>query len=69
MGSPGTPTKAAGQLTTFSFGSSDSLPSGCAEAGASDCQAGGLDHFEYALDREPGTGAARVPADAEGRGV
>ncbi|SOE28444.1 hypothetical protein SAMN05442782_5276 [Streptomyces sp. OK228] len=68
VGSPGTPTKAAGQLTTFSFGSSDSLPSGCAEAGASDCQASGLDHFEYALDQEPGMGAARIPADAEGKG-
>ncbi|MFF7949309.1 Ig-like domain-containing protein [Streptomyces griseorubiginosus] len=68
VGSPGTPTKAAGQPTTFSFRSSDPLPGGCAEAGAPDCQAGGLDHFEYALDREPGTGAARVPADAGGNG-
>ncbi|MEU1591819.1 hypothetical protein ABZ468_02905 [Streptomyces sp. NPDC005708] len=69
VGSPGTPTKAAGQPTTFSFSStSDPLPSGCAEAGAPDCQASGLDHFEYALDQEPGIGAARVPADAEGNG-
>ncbi|MFF7051031.1 hypothetical protein ACFY94_21980 [Streptomyces griseorubiginosus] len=68
MGSPGTPTKAAGQPTTFSFSSSDPLPSGCAEAGAPDCQASGLDHFEYALDREPGIGAGRAPADAGGNG-
>ncbi|MFF3963406.1 hypothetical protein ACFYZI_17775 [Streptomyces griseorubiginosus] len=68
MGSPGTPTKAAGQPTTFSFSSSDPLPSGCAEAGTPDCQASGLNHFEYALDREPGIGAARVPADAGGTG-
>ncbi len=69
MGSPGTPTKVAGQPTTFSFSStSDPLPSGCAEAGAPDCQVSGLDHFEYALDQEPGIGAARVPADAGGNG-
>ncbi|MFJ9147268.1 hypothetical protein ACIRP7_04170 [Streptomyces sp. NPDC102270] len=68
VGSPGTPTKAAGQLTTFQFGSSDSLPSGCAETEASDCRLSGLEHFEYALDQEPGTGAAQVPADAEGQG-
>ncbi|MEV6943058.1 hypothetical protein AB0N07_13870 [Streptomyces sp. NPDC051172] len=69
VGSPGTPTKVAGQPTTFSFSSaSDPLPSGCAEAAAPDCQASGLDHFEYALDQGPGIGAARVPADAEGNG-
>ncbi|MET7732944.1 hypothetical protein ABZT02_16460 [Streptomyces sp. NPDC005402] len=68
VGSPGTPTKAAGQLTTFSFGSGDSLPSGCAEAGTPDCRASGLDHFAYALDQEPGTGAPQVPADPEGHG-
>lgn len=69
VGSPGTPTKAAGQPTTFSFSStSDPLPSGCNAAAAPDCQASGLDHFEYALDQEPGIGAARVPADAEGNG-
>ncbi|UXX97286.1 hypothetical protein N7U49_46390 [Streptomyces sp. AD2-2] len=27
-----------------------------------------MDHFEYALDQEPGIGAARVPADAGGNG-
>lgn len=68
-GSPGTPTKAAGQPTTFSFSSSgDPLPSGCAEAEAPDCQASGLDHFEFGLDQQPGIGAARVPADAGGNG-
>ena len=68
-GSPGTPTKAAGQPTTFSFRSTgDPLPSGCAEAGAPDCQASGLDHFEVGLDQQPGIGATRVPADAGGNG-
>ncbi|MFD5594551.1 hypothetical protein [Streptomyces griseorubiginosus] len=68
-GSPGTPTKIAGQPTTFRFSSTgDPLPSGCAAAGAPDCQASGLDHFEYGLDQEPGIGAARVSADAGGNG-
>ncbi|MEU5630649.1 hypothetical protein ACH47C_06055 [Streptomyces rishiriensis] len=68
-GSPGTPTKAAGQPTTFSFSSTgDPLPAGCTEAGTPDCQASGLDHFEYAFDQQPGIGAARVPVDAEGKG-
>ncbi|OLZ69374.1 hypothetical protein AV521_17735 [Streptomyces sp. IMTB 2501] len=68
-GSPGTPTKAAGQPTTFSFSSRDPLPGGCTEAGAPDCWASGLDHFEYAFDQEPGIGAARAPADAQGKGT
>ncbi|MER6126695.1 hypothetical protein ABT173_29620 [Streptomyces sp. NPDC001795] len=68
VGGPGAPTKAAGQPTTFSFGSSDPLPAGCTQAGVPDCQSSGLDHFEYAWDQEPGIGAARVQADAQGKG-
>lgn len=68
VGSPGTPTKAAGQATTFSFASGETLPEGCTEAGSPDCRASGLDHFLYALDQEPGMGAAQVPADSAGRG-
>lgn len=69
VGAPGTPTKAAGQPSTFSFSSSgDPLPAGCTQAGAPDCQSSGLDHFEYAWDQEPGIEAARVPADAQGKG-
>ncbi|MFD6919453.1 hypothetical protein ACFV99_04430 [Streptomyces sp. NPDC059944] len=68
VGGPGTPTKAAGQSTTFSFGSRDTLPDGCTEAGTPDCRTGELDHFLYGLDQEPGIGAAQVPADAEGQG-
>ncbi|MER6063587.1 hypothetical protein ABT167_20830 [Streptomyces sp. NPDC001792] len=67
-GGPGMPTKAAGQPSTFSFSSSDPLPAGCTQAGAPDCQSSGLDHFEYAWDQEPGIGAARVPADPQGKG-
>ncbi|MFE9454572.1 hypothetical protein [Streptomyces sp. NPDC006739] len=68
-GSPGTPTKAAGQPTTFSFTSRDPLPRGCVEAQAPDCWASGLDHFEYAFDQQPGIGAAQAPADAQGKGT
>ncbi|MGR6972695.1 hypothetical protein ACU639_24415 [Streptomyces cynarae] len=67
VGGPGTPTKAAGQPSTFSFSSSDPLPAGCTQVGAPDCESSGLDHFEYAWDQEPGIGAARVPADAQGK--
>ncbi|WP_127356545.1 hypothetical protein [Actinacidiphila soli] len=68
VGSPGTPKKAAGQFTTFSFSSSESLPSGCTVAGTPDCQASGLDHFEYGVDQEPGIGAPQVPVDSQGNG-
>ncbi|WP_316771068.1 hypothetical protein [Streptomyces sasae] len=63
----GTPKKAAGQPTTFSISSAESLPAGCAAAGTPDCAASGLDHFVYGLDQEPGNGAAQLPADAAGR--
>ncbi|MEU7306241.1 hypothetical protein [Streptomyces sp. NPDC007206] len=68
-GSPGTPTKAAGQPTTFSFTSRDPLPSGCVEADTPDCWTSGLDHFEYAFDQQPSIGAAEAPADAQGKGT
>ncbi|MFJ4847644.1 MULTISPECIES: hypothetical protein [unclassified Streptomyces] len=69
VGSPGTPTKADGQPTTFFFSApADPLPTGCAEAGTPDCRASGLDHFEYAFGSEPGIGAHSVPVDAEGNG-
>ncbi|MEV6840381.1 hypothetical protein AB0N17_38805 [Streptomyces sp. NPDC051133] len=69
-GTSGAPTKAAGQPTTFSFSSAgDSLPNGCVQVGAPDCWASGLDHFVYALDQQPGIGAAQVPTDAEGKGT
>ncbi|MGW7422878.1 hypothetical protein ACWGJB_23005 [Streptomyces sp. NPDC054813] len=63
----GTPTKAAGQPTTFTFASAESLPEGCASAGAPDCRTSGLDHFVYGLDQAPGIGAPQVAADAQGR--
>ncbi|MFJ8489174.1 hypothetical protein ACIRBZ_12525 [Streptomyces sp. NPDC094038] len=62
----GTPKKAAGQPTTFSISAAESLPAGCAAVGAPDCAVSGLDHFVYALDQEPGSGAAALPADATG---
>lgn len=63
----GTPKKAAGQPTTFSISSAESLPAGCAAAGTQDCAASGLDHFVYGLNQAPGIGAAELPADAAGR--
>lgn len=62
----GTPKKAAGQSTTFSLSSAESLPTGCAAVGGPDCAASGLDHFVYALDQQPGSGSAALPADAAG---
>ncbi|MGW2961252.1 hypothetical protein ACWDGI_22665 [Streptomyces sp. NPDC001220] len=63
----GTPTKAAGQPTTFTFASAESLPEGCTTAGAPDCRTSGLDHFVYGLDQAPGIGAPEVVADPQGR--
>ncbi len=68
-GSGGTPTKSQGQPTTFTFSSSDPLPSGCTVAGTPDCQVSGLDHFIYSFDENlPTIGALQVPANSNGKG-
>jgi hypothetical protein len=68
VGTPGYPTKIAGQSTTFTIsGSTSPLPSGCAAAGSPDCQVAPIDHYVYGIDQQPATvGAPSVPADSNG---
>lgn len=68
-GTGGTPTKSQGQPTTFTFSSSDPLPSGCTAAGTPDCAVSGLDHFIYWIDDNSAIGGqGRVPANSDGMG-
>jgi hypothetical protein len=57
-----------GQPTTFTFsGGTDPLPSGCTAAGTPDCQVSGVDHFIYAVGREPTAfDSLSVPAEPDG---